>query len=375
MKLHELVDEILGTNKNRLYKCEKCTSQVSNNCSKLLALGTCVHKNIDERNSKSPNFQTEVPCEGSNIVDGFKEDKSFFDNCSGVSSRCHIERAAAPCKKYENGYGHGTFCGDIRCNLCMCQSSDLHDRFFDGKEEPARDMLLENTMHNSSSQRQISNLQVPLGNVKVDITKNLQCKSLPVLQSDVSSEEFHLKMHCLADTTTNHERLYCNHEKVMQVRTSCYHNQADPMELPRVSGSDGLMPWHHDMQSSQNTPYLLKCQSPKSRVYQRMDIPLKRGESLPQRNCHNYLHLQSEVGPNNVSNYNGITRHIKVYSDYEFSPLVSKQWASKGTPSDVTELPKMPRGQVGDVLIALRHAKKQIQSSIKVTKNSRTSWS
>ena len=142
MKLHELVDEILGTNKNRLYKCEKCTSQVSNNCSKLLALGTCVHKNIDERNSKSPNFQTEVPCEGSNIVDGFKEDKSFFDNCSGVSSRCHIERAAAPCKKYENGYGHGTFCGDIRCNLCMCQSSDLHDRCFDGKEEPARDMLL-----------------------------------------------------------------------------------------------------------------------------------------------------------------------------------------------------------------------------------------
>lgn len=230
-------------------------------------------------------------------------------------------------------------------------------------------------MHNSSSHRQLSNLQVPLGNVKVDITKNLQCKSLPVLQSDVSSEEFHLKMQCLADTTTNHERLYCNHEKVMQVRRSCYHNQADPMELPRVSGSDGLMPWHHDMQSSQNTPYLLKCQSPKSRVYQRMDIPLKRGESLPQRNCHNYLHLQSEVGPNNVSNYNGITRHIKVYSDYEFSPLVSKQWASKGTPSDVTELPKMPRGQVGDVLIALRHAKKQIQSSIKVTKNLRTSWS
>ena len=48
-------------------------------------------------------------------------------------------------------------------------------------------------MHNSSSHRQLSNLQVPLGNVKVDITKNLQCKSLPVLQSDVSSEEFHLK--------------------------------------------------------------------------------------------------------------------------------------------------------------------------------------
>jgi len=334
----------------------------------LLALGTCVHKNIDERNSKSPNFQTEVPCEGSNIVDGFKEDKRF-DNCSGVSSRCHIERAAAPCKKYENGYKHGTFCGDIRCNLCMCQSSDLHDRFFDGKEEPARDMLLENTMHNSSSQRQISNLQVPLGNVKVDITKNLQCKSLHVLQSDVSSEEFHLKTQCLADTTTNHERLYCNHEKVMQVIRSYCHNQADPMELPRVSGLDGLMPWHHDMQSSQNTPYLLKCQSPKSRVYQRMDIPLKRGESLPQRNCHNYLHLQSEVGPNNVSNYNGITIHIKAYSDYEFSPLVSKQWASKGTPSDVTELPKMLRGQVGDVLIALRHAKKQIQSSIEVTKN------
>ena len=51
-----MVDEILGTNKNRLYKCEKCTSQVSNNYSKLLALGTCVHKNIDERNIKSPNF-------------------------------------------------------------------------------------------------------------------------------------------------------------------------------------------------------------------------------------------------------------------------------------------------------------------------------
>lgn len=375
MKLHELVDEIVGTNKNELHKCEKCTFQISHNCSKLLALGTCVQKNINERNSKSPNLQTEVPCKGSNIVDGFKEGKSF-DNCSGVSSRCHIERAAAPCtegvacKKHENEYRHGTFRSDICCNLCKCQSSDLHDRFLVGKEEPGRDML-ENTMHYSSRQRQISNMQVPLGNVKVDITKSLQCKSLPVLQSDVSSEEFHLKTQYLADRTTNHDRLYCNHEKVMQVRRSRYHNQADPMELPRVSGSDGLMPWHRDLQSSQNTPYLLKCQNPESRVYQRMDIPLKRGESLPQRNFHNYLHLQSEVSPNNMSNYNGITRHINAYSDYEFSPLVSMQWASRGTPLDVTESPKMPRGQVGDVLIALRHAKKQIQRSIEVTKNSR----
>ena len=132
MKLHELVDEILGTNKNRLYKCEKCTSQVSNNCSKLLALGTCVHKKIDERNNKSPNFQTEVPCEGSNIVDGFKEDKSF-DNCSGVSSRCHIERAAAPCKKYENGYGHGTF-AVIYVVICACVKVQIYMiGFFMGK--------------------------------------------------------------------------------------------------------------------------------------------------------------------------------------------------------------------------------------------------
>lgn len=43
---------------------------------------------------------------------------------------------------------------------------------------------------------------------------------------------------------------------------------------------------------------------------------------------------------------------------------------SRGIPSDVTELPKMPRGQVGNVLIASRHAIKQIKSSIEVTKNS-----
>ena len=56
-----------------------------------------------------------------------------------------------------------------------------------------------------------------------------------MLQSHVSSEEFHLKTQCLVDITTNHERLYCNHEKVMQVRRSYYHNQADTMELPRVN--------------------------------------------------------------------------------------------------------------------------------------------
>lgn len=388
MKLHELVDEIAGTNKNDLHKCEKCTLQTSKNCSKLSALGIYMQQNINERNSKGPNLQTEGPCEGPNIVDGgLKEDKSF-NSFSGVSSRCHIKRAAAPrienavCKRHEHEYGHCTFRCDIRCNLCKCQSSDLDDRFLDGKEEPGRDMLLENTLHVRSSQRQILNTQVPLGNVKADVAKSLQCKSLPVLQSDVSCEEFNLKMQCLADRTTNHDRLYCNQENVMQVRRSCYHNQAavsmelgNPTELPRVSGSDGFMPWHHDLHSSENTPYLKKYQSPESRVYQRMDIPHKRGESLPQNNCHNYLPLQSKDSPNNVSNSNRITRHIKTYSDYEFSPLVSLQWGSRGTPLDVTELPKMPRGQVGDVLIALRHAKKQIQSSIEVTKNSRTLWS
>lgn len=44
--------------------------------------------------------------------------------------------------------------------------------------------------------------------------------------------------------------------------------------------------------------------------------------------------------------------------------------ASRGTPSDVTELPKMPRGQVEDVLFTSRHAIKQIKSSIEVTQNS-----
>jgi serine/threonine protein kinase len=90
----------------------------------------------------------------------------------------------------------------------------------------------------------------------------------------------------------------------------------------RLTAADVLnhpwMPWHHDLHSSENTPYLKKYQSSESRVYQRMDIPHKRGESLPQNNCHNYLPLQSKDSPNNVSNSNRITRHIKAYSDYEF---------------------------------------------------------
>ena len=152
------------------------------------------------------------------------------------------------CKRHEHEYGHCTFRCDIHCNLCKCQSSDLDDRFLDGKEESGRDLLLENTLHVRSSQRQILNTQVPLGNVKADVAKSLQCKSLPVLQSDISCEEFNLKMQCLVNRTTNHDRLYCNQENVMQVRRSCYHNQAavsmelgNPTELPRVSGSDGLV--------------------------------------------------------------------------------------------------------------------------------------
>jgi len=43
--------------------------------------------------------------------------------------------------------------------------------------------------------------------------------------------------------------------------------------------------------------------------------------------------------------------------------------ASRGTPSNVTELPKIPWGQVGDDLFASRHAIKQIKSSIEVTQN------
>ena len=41
------------------------------------------------------------------------------------------------------------------------------------------------------------------------------------------------------------------------------------------------MPWHHDLYSPENIPYLKKCQSSEYRVYQRMDIPHKRVESLP----------------------------------------------------------------------------------------------
>lgn len=387
VKLHELVDEIVGTNKNNLHKCEKCTLHTSNNCSKLSALDTYMQQKINQRNSKGPNLQMEVPYGGPNMIDGLREDESF-DSRSEVSSQCQTDRAPAPCIEkaavewHENVYGHGTFCCDLGCNLCKCQSCDLDDRFLDGNEKPGRNVLVENTMHVSSCQRQLSNTQVPLGNVKADIAKNLQCKSFPVLQSDASCEGFHLKMECLADRTTNHDKLYCNHENAKQVRRNCHHNQAavsmelrNPMELTRVSGSDGLMPWNHDLHSSQNTSYLMKCQNPESRVYQGMDNPLKRVESLPQRNCHNYLPLQSEESPKNVSNSNRITRCTKAYSDYEFAPLVSMRCASRGTKSGVTELPKMPRGQVGDVLIALRHAKKQIQSSIEVRKNSRALWS
>ena len=54
-----MVDEIAGTNKNDLRKCEKCTLQTSKKYSKLSALGIYMQQNIKERNSKGPNLQTE----------------------------------------------------------------------------------------------------------------------------------------------------------------------------------------------------------------------------------------------------------------------------------------------------------------------------
>eukprot|EP01018_Ginkgo_biloba_P020145 Gb_11529 [translate_table: standard] len=376
LKLHELMDQIVGTTEEELLKLENADSQASCHCLKLSALGcTCVQQNTNGNNSGGSAPQMEIPNKGLNAIDGLESAKTFDSNSRG-DCRHQNERASTACiemsgfNRQEKEIEHGMQC--CCTNETLLQSSDCFDQFPCGKEDLCRDEVLEDRIHANFLEKQTPNMPSSLGNNNKDVKSNLHCRNLPEVWCDDCFKELHLKMRCLVGKKACHSKLYCNHEKAIQVKRGCNHNQA-AMGLCRVPRSEGLLPRQDDLYSLQKTNY--HKQTPDSRVYQRRDIlpsrsfALEGGPSL-LRNCYSCLPVESTQSATNVLEPYRNARSMKVYSDYSYVPLLSLQWGSRGMNLATEESPYSQMGKVGDALIALRHAKEQIRSTIKMTHHS-----
>ncbi|XP_057862531.1 uncharacterized protein LOC131070889 isoform X1 [Cryptomeria japonica] len=380
LKLHELVDQIVSASEKEIHKYENSSLQTFDISPEFSALeSSYVQKTRNDRSSKGSNFQLEVPSKAPNRVNSLEEDK-----LSGF--RIQNERAPASSmrmirsKRHENANGNGTHCSAVRGNLCTCQHSDFSDTFLPVKEELCGHNHFQNTIPINISRRQASGMQACLENEKA-IELHCQCRSFSEVHRDNCGKEIQYTMRCSMGTTTTQNGSYHDHEKTMRVRRSSNDIQAagctelgNSLELSRDTKSDGFtcMPRQHDLDSSHSNSYLMKREIPESRFTQRKQVRPSWVGPSSMRNGHKYLPLQVSDSCNDMPGSNKNAGDTEIYPDYKFSPMLSVQWPSRGSPLADNQLPMLPGSRVGDALMALREAKEQIQSSIETRQKLKT---